>query len=108
MPSSKERLNEILSILPDDGITYKQMMGDFILYYREKVVGGIYDDRFLVKDTKAVRKLLPDAPKELPYEGAKMMVLVDDDLSPIFLKDLMVSIWDDLYGKKSSDKGYHR
>ena len=108
MPSSKERLNEILSILPDDGITYKQMMGEYILYYREKVVGGIYDDRFLVKDTKTVRKLLPDAPKELPYEGAKMMVLVDDNLSSIFLKDLMVSIWDDLYGKKSSDKGYHR
>ena len=84
------------------------MMGEYLICYREKVVGGIYDDRFLVKDTKSARRLLPDAPKELPYEGAKEMLLVDDDLSPIFLKDLMVFIWDDLYGKKTSDKGYHR
>ena len=108
MPSSKERLEEILSVLPQEGITYKQMMGEYILYYNGKVVGGIYDDRFLVKPTKSVKQLLPDAPSELPYEGAKPMILVDDSIPRIQLKDLIVSIWDDLYGKTKSEKGYHR
>lgn len=107
MPSSKERLDEVLAVLPSEGITYRQMMGEYIIYYNGKVVGGIYDDRFLVKLAKAARKLLPDAPLELPYEGAREMILVEDLSSDVFLKDLIVSIWDELYAKKS-EKGYHR
>jgi len=99
MPSTEERLNEILSILPSEGISYRRMMGEYIIYYSGKVVGGIYDDRFLVKVTKSSEAILPDAPRELPYEGAKPMILVVD-VQPTVVKDIVVSIWVDLYGKK--------
>jgi len=78
MPSSKEYLDfvlEELSLL--DNISYKAMMGEYIIYYRGKLVGGIYDDRFLIKPTNAAKKLLPNAQFDLPYEGAKEMLLVD-------------------------------
>lgn len=74
-------------------------MGEYIIYYSGKVVGGIYDDRFLVKVTKSSEAILPDAPRELPYEGAKPMILVVD-VQPTVVKDIVVSIWVDLYGKK--------
>ena len=99
MPSTEERLNEILSMLPSEGISYRRMMGEYIIYYSGKVVGGIYDDRFLVKVTKSSEAILPDAPRELPYEGAKPMILVED-VQPTVVKDIVVSIWVDLYGKK--------
>ena len=83
------------------------MMGEYILYYNGKVVGGIYDDRFLVKPTKSAKLLLPDAPMEVPYDGAKPMILVED-ITSMELKDLIVSVWDDLYGKSGPGKGYHR
>ena len=79
MASSKEYLEfilEQLSLLDD--ITSRAMMGEYIIYYRGKVIGGIYDDRFLVKQTKSSLKLMPDADFELPYEGAKEMIMVDD------------------------------
>ncbi len=107
MPSSKERLDEVLAVLPGEGITYRQMMGEYIIYYNGKVVGAIYDDRFMVKHAKAARRLLPDAPLDLPFEGAKEMILVEDLSSDVFLKDLTVSILDELYAKKA-EKGYHR
>ena len=99
MPSTEERLNEILSMLPSEGISDRRMMGEYIIYYSGKVVGGIYDDRFLVKVTKSSEAILPDAPRELPYEGAKPMILVED-VQPTVVKDIVVSIWVDLYGKK--------
>ncbi|MBQ9690468.1 MAG: TfoX/Sxy family protein [Candidatus Methanomethylophilaceae archaeon] len=99
MSSTEERLNEILSMLPSEGISYRRMMGEYIIYYSGKVVGGIYDDRFLVKVTKSSEAILPDAPRELPYEGAKPMILVED-VQPTVVKDIVVSIWVDLYGKK--------
>ncbi len=74
-------------------------MGEYVIYYNGKVVGGIYDDRFLVKVTKSSEAILPDAPRELPYEGAKPMILVVD-VQPTVVKDIVVSIWVDLYGKK--------
>ena len=107
MPSSKDRLEEVLACCPE-GVTYRQMMGEYILYYREKVVGGIYDDRFLVKPTKTAKELLPDAASEIPYDGSKPMLLVEDELSQMQLKDLLVSVWDDLYGKRTSGNRYHR
>ena len=79
MASSKEYLDfimEQLSLLED--VSYRAMMGEYIIYYREKVIGGIYDDRFLVKPTKAASALMSNAEKELPYDGAKEMILVDN------------------------------
>ncbi|MBQ7714621.1 MAG: TfoX/Sxy family protein [Clostridia bacterium] len=78
MASSKEYLGFVLDQLSSlDDISYRPMMGEYIIYFEGKIVGGIYDDRFLVKQTKASRAMLPGAPLEPPYEGAKEMILVD-------------------------------
>ncbi|MDO4862573.1 MAG: TfoX/Sxy family protein [Ruminococcus sp.] len=79
MASSKDYLDFILEQLSALGdITHRAMMGEYIIYYRGRIVGGIYDDRFLVKQTAAAERLMPDAPRELPYEGAKEMLLVEN------------------------------
>lgn len=79
MPSTQGYLKFIQDQLSGlEQITWRSMMGEYILYYRGKVVGGIYDDRLLVKPVKSVIELLPEAPMELPYEGAKPMLLVED------------------------------
>ncbi|MCR5599722.1 MAG: TfoX/Sxy family protein [Ruminococcus sp.] len=89
MASSKEYLGFVLEQLSElTDITYRAMMGEFIIYYQGRVIGGIYDDRFLVKDTKNARKLMPDAALELPYEGAKEMLLVENIEDKEFLKEL--------------------
>ena len=101
MPSSKDYLDfilEQLSVLGD--ITYRQMMGEYILYYRGKVFGGIYDNRFLVKITKCSAALLPSATRELPYEGGKEMLLVDEVENKDFLRKLVTSMYADLPAKK--------
>ena len=80
MASSKDYLDYVLEQLRDlEDITYRPMMSEYILYYQGKVFGGIYDDRFLVKITESSKKLMPDARKEFPYEGAKEMLLADID-----------------------------
>ena len=90
MASSKEYLDFILEQLLDlDEITYRPMMGEYILYYRGRIVGGIYDDRFLVKPTESAKRLMPDAPMETPYEGAREMLLVDSTDSRDFLSGLL-------------------
>lgn len=79
MASSKDYLSFILEQLSGlDDISYRAMMGEYILYYQGKVIGGIYDDRFLIKPTVSAKKMMPDASYELPYEGAKEMLLVSD------------------------------
>ena len=79
MASSNEYLQFILDQLSElDEITYRAMMGEYIIYYRGKVVGGIYDDRLLVKPTKSAISFMPDVVYELPYDGAKEMLLVED------------------------------
>ena len=79
MASSKEYLDFVLEQLSElDDISYKAMMGEFIIYYKGKIVGGVYDDRFLVKPVKAAKDMMPEAELELPYEGAKEMILVDN------------------------------
>ena len=101
MASSKDYLGFILEQLsePDD-ITYKAMMGEYIIYYRGKVVGGIYDDRFLVKPTKSAKEMMPDADMELPYEGAKEMLLVDNVENKEFLRNLLEAIYEELPAPK--------
>lgn len=80
MASTKDYLNYILEQLSDlDGVTYRAMMGEYIIYYEGKVIGGIYDNRFLVKPVKSAVELMPDAQYELPYDGAKEMLLADAD-----------------------------
>lgn len=79
-----------------DGISYRAMMGEFIIYYRGKIPGGIYDDRFLVKPTKSARKLMPEAALELPYKGGKEMLLVDNVDSREFLAELFSAMYDEL------------
>jgi len=71
-------------------------MGEYIIYYRGKVVGGIYDDRFLVKQTKSAVTMMPDADLELPYDGAKEMILVDDVDNKAFLRDLLEAMFNEL------------
>ena len=101
MASSKEYLAFILEQLSElDDISYRAMMGEFIIYYRGKVVGGIYDDRFLVKPTKSAVSMMPDADMELPYEGAKEMILVDDIENKEFLRDLLEAMYGELPAPK--------
>ena len=97
MASSKDYLDFILEQLSGlEDITYKTMMGEYILYYRGKIVGGIYDDRFLVKPVSSALALMPDAEWELPYEGAREMLLVDDVDNPAFLCELLERMYDEL------------
>ncbi len=101
MASGKDYLDYVLDQLsPLDGISYKAMMGEYILYFEGKIVGGIYDDRLLVKPTKSAREMLPDAPFELPYEGAKEMLLVEDVDDREFLAKLVAAVADDLPAPK--------
>lgn len=101
MASSKEYLIFILEQLSGlDDITYRAMMGEYILYYRERVIGGIYDDRFLVKPVRAAVNLMPNAEMEVPYEGAKGMLLVDDVDDREYLVKLFQAMYDELPERK--------
>ena len=101
MASSKKYLDFILDQLSGlDDISYRSMMGEYIIYYRGKVIGGIYDDRFLVKPTKSAAAMMPDADRELPYEGAKIMLLVDDVENREFLRELFENMYDELPAAK--------
>ena len=105
MASSKEYLDFILDQLSNlDDITVRTMMGEYIIYYRGKVVGGIYDDRFLVKPVKSAVTMMPDAEKEFPYEGAKEMLLVDDVENREFLRELLEAMYDELPAPKKRKK----
>ena len=101
MASSKDYLDFVLEQLSGlNEITHRSMMGEYILYYRGKVFGGIYDDRFLVKPTKSAKAMMPDADMELPYEGAKEMILVDDVDDREFLRELVEAIYEELPASK--------
>ena len=101
MASSKEYLDFILEQLSElDDVTYHAMMGEYIIYYRGKIVGGIYDDRLLVKLTKSAVALMPDADRELPYEGAKKMLLVDNVENKEFLRKLLEAMYEELPAPK--------
>ena len=97
MASSKEYLEYILDQLSElDGISYRAMMGEYIIYYGGKMIGGIYDDRFLVKPVNAAMAMMPDADMELPYEGGKEMLLVDNVENRVFLRKLFETMYDEL------------
>lgn len=99
--SSKDYLQFILEQLSDlEGITYRAMMDEYILYYRGKIVGGIYDDRLLVKPIKPAVSYMPEAAYELPYEGAKEMLFVDNVDDKKFLAGLFHAMYDELPAPK--------
>ena len=101
MASSKEYLDFILEQLSElDDVSYRVMMGEYILYYRGKIIGGIYDDRFLVKPTKSAVAMIPNAEMELPYDGAKEMLLVDDVDNKEFLRELLEAMYSELPAPK--------
>ena len=101
MASSREYLDYILDQLSLlDGISYRVMMGEYIIYYRGKIVGGVYDDRFLVKPVPSAKRLMPGAQAELPYEGAKEMLLVEDTDDREFLKKLLTAMAEELTAPK--------
>ena len=105
MASSKDYLQFILEQLSDlDDVSYRPMVGEFILYYRGKIVGGIYDDRLLVKKTRSALELMPVVVCELPYEGAKKMLLVDEVDSKEFLTELFEAMYDELPSPKRKNK----
>lgn len=94
MASSKEYVDFILEQC--EGLTARAMMGEYVLYYGGKVIGGVYDNRLLVKPTPSAKKLMPDAPMELPYEGAKEMLLAEDIENRDFLKELFEAMYEKL------------
>ena len=101
MASSKGYLDFILEQLSElDDISYRAMMGEYIIYYREKVIGGIYDDRFLVKNVKSAVNMMPEVSLELPYEGAKEMLLVEDVDNRAFLAELLEAMYPELPAPK--------
>ena len=109
MASTKGYLEYVLEQLSElDGITHRAMMGEYILYYRGKIFGGIYDDRLLVKIVPAAVRLMPDAETELPYDGAKEMLLVNDVDNRDFLREMVEAMWEELpektRRKKQKDK----
>ena len=94
MASSKEYVDFILEQC--EGLTARAMMGEYVLYYGGKVVGGVYDNRLLVKPTPTAKKRMPDAPMEIPYEGAKKKLLVEDVENRDFLKELFEAMYEEL------------
>ncbi len=93
MASSKEYLEYVLEQLSGvEGLRYRPMMGEYLIYCRNKVVGGIYDDRLLIKATKSAQALLPDVPQELPYPGGKQMLLVTEMENKSLLQELLEAV----------------
>ena len=100
MSSTNQYLEFVLDLLGElDNVAHRKMMGEYVLYYRGKVIGGIYDDRFLLKVTPASERLLPDAPRAIPYEGAKEMLLVEVEDRDA-LRDVVDAMWEELPAPK--------
>ena len=101
MASSKEYLDFILEQVSElDNVSYKAMMGEFIIYYKGKIIGGIYDDRLLVKPAQSAINYMPNAVYELPYDGAKEMLLIDD----VDNKEFLIGLFDAVYGDLPAPK----
>ena len=100
MSCSTQYLEFVLDLLGElEDVAHRKMMGEYVLYYRSKVVGGIYDDRFLLKVTPASERLLPEAQRAIPYEGAKEMLLVEVEDRDA-LRDIVDAMWEELPAPK--------
>ena len=97
MASTKEYLEYVLEQLSEvDGLRYRPMMGEYLIYCRNRLVGGVYDDRLLVKPTKSALALLPDAPREEPYPGGRPMLLVTEMENKRLLQRVLEAIADEM------------
>ena len=94
MASSKEYIEFVLDQC--NGLSARAMMGEYILYYGGKIVGGVYDNRLLIKPTPSAKALMPNAEYQIPYEGAKEMLLVEDIENRDFLKELFEAMYEEL------------
>ena len=104
MSSTNQYLEFVLDLLGElEDVAHRKMMGGYVLYYRGKVIGGIYDDRFLLKVTPASERLLPDAPRVTPYKGAKEMLLVEVEDRDT-LRDVVSAMWEELPAPKQRKK----
>lgn len=104
MSSSTQYLDFVLDLLGElNDVAHRKMMGEYVLYYRSKVIGGIYDDRFLLKVTPASERLLPEAPRAIPYEGAKEMLFVEVEDRDT-LHDVVDAMWEELPAPKKRKK----
>lgn len=105
MASSKEYVEYVLDQLSDAGdVLARAMMGEYVVYYRDKVIGGIYDDRFLVKPTESAKALMPDAQWQLPYAGAKEMLQVDTLDDRVAMVHLLQAMYPELPARKARKK----
>ena len=96
MSTSKEYLNYVLDLLSElDEITYRAMMGEYIIYYRGRIAGGIYDNRLLIEPVETAKKLMPEASFEIPYKGAKEMILIEEENKTV-LRELFEAIYEEL------------
>lgn len=105
MSTTKEYLNfilEQLSLL--DGITHRQMMGEYIIYHHGKIAAYLCDNRLLVKPVPSAVRLMPIAVYEPPYEGAKDMLLCDNVDDREFLKTLFEAMYEELPEPKKQKK----
>ncbi len=97
MSSSPEYVAFIAEQLSElEDISYRKMFGEYAFYHKGKVFGGVYDNRFLIKITKNNKKLCENFEEELPYEGAKPMLLISEVDDKLFLKNLVEVTWKDL------------
>lgn len=99
MSSTREYLDFIMDQLSElDNVSYRAMMGEYVIYYRGTVVAGVYDDRFLVKPTPGAKKILPNAPMEIPYPGGKPMIMIEDIENRGLLRDVFNAVSKDISG----------
>lgn len=105
MSTTKEYFEFIMEQLSElQDVSARAMMGEYVIYYKDKVAGGIYDNRFLIKPMASAKRLMPDAPLQTPYDGAKPMLMVDNVDNRAFLKTLFEAIYDELPETKRKKK----
>ena len=100
MATDKRFLEYASAQLDGLDVRFRPMMGEYVVYYREKVIGGLYDDALAVKDVPAARKFMPDAEPQSPYPGAKGMLFVDKLDDREFLAELFEAVWPELPAPK--------
>lgn len=100
MATKQSFLEYVSAQLDGLDVRFRPMMGEYVVYYREKVIGGLYDDALAVKDVPTARALLPDAEPQPPYPGAKGMLFVDRLDDREFLAELFEAMWPELPAPK--------
>ena len=94
MASSRDYLEYVLELLREvESITYKKMMGEYMLYKEDILFGGVYDNRFLIKKTKTLEN--SGLKEQIPYPSAKPMLLIDSE-DPDEIKELVLIAINDL------------